>query len=386
MLKTIISAYYCDNYEKDNVQNIVDKILKSLGNVSDIIKPNSRVLIKPNLLSAYTPEQSITTHPEIVRAAVNIVKSCGAVPVIGDSPGNLLKGVEYVWEKTGMLSLAKEENVELINFETAGSVEVSITHPTIKHIHITKALIDCDWIINLPKLKTHTFMGFTCGIKNFYGCISGARKVEYHKLAPTPYDFSNLLSEIYRMLKEKVLFTLVDGVVGIEGNGPSLHGEKRKFGIIAGSSDTVTLDAFIFKAFGGKVNSKFIKPLKDKKLGNTDLQNIIFVGDPLNKFDFSNIKFPVTKILNIIPRWLAIFVGKYIGKFFWLKPRVDVSKCVGCLQCVKSCPVKAIIKEYGNTKPVVLKEKCISCFCCHELCTHKAINIDESFLAAIFLK
>ncbi|MDD2524153.1 MAG: DUF362 domain-containing protein [Endomicrobiia bacterium] len=386
MLKTIISAYYCDNYDdEDNVQNLVDKTIKSLGNISDIIKPKTKILIKPNLLSAYTPNQAVTTHPTIVRAVVRLVKSLGAVPVIGDSPGNLLKGVEYVWKQTGMLDLAREEQVELINFETAGSIEVSISHPTIKYLHMTKALIDCDGIINIPKLKTHTFMGFTCGIKNFYGCIPGARKIEYHKLAPTQQDFSYLLSEIYRMLKEKVLFTLVDGVIGLEGNGPSLHGEKRKFSIIAGSYDTVTLDTFILNAFGVK-NNVFLKPLKEKQLGNTDLHNIIFVGDKLTKFDFNNIKFPVTRILNMIPRWLAVCIGKYIGKLFWLKPSVDKEKCVVCLQCVRSCPVKAISIIEGSIKPFVNRDKCISCFCCHELCTHKAINIDESFLAKIFIK
>ncbi|MGE4385325.1 MAG: DUF362 domain-containing protein [Endomicrobiaceae bacterium] len=386
MLKTIVSAYYCDSYDDEyHVQNIVDKTIKSLGNISDIIKPKSKILIKPNLLSAYTPDQAVTTHPAVVKAVVRLVKSLGAVPVIGDSPGNLLKGVEYLWKQTGMLDLAKEEQVELINFEVSGSVEVSIDHPAIKYIHITKALIDCDGIINIPKLKTHTFMGFTGGIKNFYGCIPGARKIEYHKLAPTQQDFSCLLSEIYRMLKEKVLFTLVDGVIGLEGNGPSLHGEKRKFGIIAGSYDTVSLDTFIFNVLGGK-NKVFLKPLREKNLGNTDLHNIILVGDKLNKFDLKNIKFPVTRILNMVPRWIAVLIGKHLGKFFWLKPSVDQEKCVACLQCIKSCPVKAITLIGDGIKPVVNREKCISCFCCHELCTHKAVNIEESFLAKFFIK
>ncbi len=386
MLKTIVSAYHCDDYDKDNVYNIVENIIKSFGNISDIIKPNTKILIKLNLLSAYTPDQAITTHPEIVRAVINIIKKAGAIPIMGDSPGNLTHGIEYIWDKTGMLQLAKEENVELINFEACGCVEVSIQHPNIKQIYITKAIMDCDAIINLPKLKTHTFMGFTCGVKNFYGIIPGVRKAEYHKLAPTPKDFSYLLSEIYRMVKEKLLFTIVDGVYGLEGNGPSLSGQKRKYGIIAGSQDTVMLDTFILDKMGIKSrNNVLLKPLKEKKLGDTNLQNMIYVGDNVFEFNFGKTKLPVTKFLTLLPSWLARFITKYAGRLFWVKPNIIESKCVGCLQCMKSCPVKAIVKDKDGVKPVIQKEKCIGCFCCHELCLHKAVEIKESFVASFFM-
>ena len=386
MLKTIVSAYYCNDYSKDKIYNVVNNALKSLGVLSDIIKPNTKILIKPNLLSAYTPEQAITTHPEIVRAIVKIVKKAKAVPVIGDSPGNILNGIKHVWEKTGMLQMAKEENVELINFENVGSAEVSIQHPTINQIHVTKALIDCDAIINLPKLKTHTLMGFSCGVKNFYGCIPGARKIEYHKLAPTPEDFAYLLSEIYRMVKEKILFTLVDGVVGLEGNGPSLSGEKRNFNIIATSRDTVTLDTFLLSRMGFKSQDNILlKPLREKHLGNTNLKNVLYIGDNINGFDFSDVKLPITKILNFLPRRFTRFAAKLFGKLFWVSPFIIEEKCIGCFQCVKSCPAKAITVS-ENKKPVINRGKCISCFCCHELCSHKAIDIKESFLISFFIK
>ena len=386
MLKTIVSAYHCDDYDKDNVHNIVENIVKSFGNISDIIKPNTKILIKLNLLSAYTPEQAITTHPEIVRAVIKVIKKAGAIPVMGDSPGNLTHGIEHIWDKTGMLQLAKEENVELINFEACGCVEVSVQHPNIKQIYITKAITDCDAIINLPKLKTHTFMGFTCGVKNFYGIIPGVRKAEYHKLAPTPKDFSYLLSEIYRMVREKLLFTIVDGVYGLEGNGPSLSGQKRKYGIIAGSQDTVMLDTFILDKMGIKSkNNVLLKPLKEKKLGDTNLQNMIYVGDNASEFNFGKTKLPVTKFLTLLPSWFARFVTKYAGRLFWVKPNIIESKCVGCLQCMKSCPVKAIIKSKDKTKPIIQKEKCIGCFCCHELCLNKAVEIKESFVASFFM-
>ena len=293
--------------------------------------------------------------------------------------------MEYVWDKTGILQVAKEENAELINFETVGSVELAIEHTNMKSIYLTKALINCDYIINLPKIKTHTFMGFSCGIKNFYGCVPGARKVEYHKLAPTPYDFAQLLAEIYRIVKDKLILTIADGVYGLEGNGPSLSGTKRNYNMIIASRDTITLDMFILNLLGSKYDKAFIDMLKNKKLGNTDISNVIYYGDNTNLFNTKKVKFPSTRILRIFPRKIALFAGKLFGKLIWIKPKIDNNKCVGCLQCLKSCPVKAIQKmETG--KPMVDKTKCISCFCCHELCTHKAVKIEKSIIAGIFVK
>jgi len=386
MAKTIISGFYCNNYEPKRIADIVDEIFKALSVNSEIIKPNSKVLIKPNLLSAYTPDQAITTHPEIVRAVIRKVKSLKAVPVVGDSAGNMLRGMEYVWEKTGMLQVAKEENIELVNFETMGSVELAVEHPTIKNIYLTKALINCDYIINIPKVKTHTFMGFSCGIKNFYGCVPGARKVEYHKLAPSPYDFAKLLTEIYRIVNDKLILTIADGVWGLEGNGPSLSGIKRNFNMIVASRDTVTLDTFLLDMLGSKSDKKFIDMFKNKNLGNTDISNIIYYGDNVSLFNTKKVKFPSTWILRILPSKFALLVGKIFGRLIWIKPKIDTKKCVGCLQCMKSCPVKAIYKKNNSVKPVVDKAKCISCFCCHELCTHKAVKIEKSIIAGMFVK
>lgn len=383
MIKTVISSSYCSKYD-DNIDGIVLKTLQPLGILTDIIKPNSKILIKPNLLSARRPDEAITTHPSIVRAVIKIVKSCGATPFIGDSPGNILKGIEHIWQQTEMAKIASEENIKLISFEGVGGKEFQINHPTIKSINIAKVIFDFDGIINIPKLKTHTLMGLTCGVKNFYGCVPGITKIEYHKLAASPHDFALLLSEIYRVLKDKILFTVLDGVEGLEGNGPSTGGIKRNYNIICASRDTVALDTYITKCIEKKHGKNFfIKTLKN--VGNTDFNSFEFAGDNVDKFNFQNIKLPITKILNMIPVWLTRIIGKYIGKLIWIKPVIEQDKCVKCGQCIKSCPAKTIIKN-NNGIIYIDKSNCISCFCCHELCGYKAIDIEQSFFAKLFIK
>jgi uncharacterized protein (DUF362 family) len=146
-----------------------------------------------------------------------------------------------------MERVCREENVELINFEAVGSKEFDIGDENIKRVNFSNAVLDCDGIINLPKLKTHMLMGFSAGIKNFYGTVPGLMKVEYHKYASKNKDFADLLSIIYLFFKNKIRFTLVDAVLSIEGNGPSA-GEVRKTDLIAASTDTAVLDTYLMNA------------------------------------------------------------------------------------------------------------------------------------------
>jgi uncharacterized protein (DUF362 family) len=250
-MKTKVSFAKCDTYNFKEVFSAVRKAVELVGGISSFVKPGERILLKPNLLSAKEPERHITTHPEVVRALIRLVKEAGATPLLGDSPGGAIKGVARVWEKTGMKKLADEENVELVNFETIGAVEIEIHHPKIKSIHVSKAVLDCDGIINIPKLKTHSLMIFTGCIKNLFGIIPGLRKAEYHKLAPFPDEFGHLLGEIYLYVKDRIRLNLVDGIVGMEGNGPS-SGELRKMDVIVAGADGVAVDTAITAMLGFK--------------------------------------------------------------------------------------------------------------------------------------
>ena len=375
-MATKVSLIKCGSYGQAEVQSAVSKAVDAIGGIKAFVKPGMKILLKPNLLSARTPDRHVTTHPEIVRAAIRLVRDAGGIPVIGDSPGGAVKGVERVWTETGMKKLAEEENVKLVNFETSGTLEIQIDHPLIHSVHISKVPLEADGIINLPKLKTHGLMIFTAGVKNFYGTIPGLRKGEYHKLAPYPDDFGHLLSEIYHIVKPKVLFSLVDAVTAMEGNGPS-SGDLRNLYFVAASSDTVALDICLMTLLGFKPSKLgTIKYLSKSHAGELDPSKIETVGDPKESFNVSGFNFPTNWRINLIPK---AFI-KLVGRFIWMKPFVVPELCVNCRLCVNSCPVKAI-KDGPDGKPVVELEPCISCLCCHELCPHKAIELRGSFLA-----
>ncbi|MDR3049981.1 MAG: DUF362 domain-containing protein [Elusimicrobiota bacterium] len=371
-----ISLIKCADYK--DAEESVNKAIDLIGDISSFVKPNEKILIKPNLLAPKEPQKAITTHPEIVRAAIRLVKKAGAFPIVGDSPGGAVRDIENLWEITQMRQVCKEENAELVQFEAVGAQSFDIGDKNIKQVTFSKAAIDCDGIINLPKLKTHSLMSFTCGIKNFYGCVPGLLKVEYHKYASKNKDFASLLTNIYLFLKNKIRFTLVDGVWGMEGNGPSA-GEPRQMNIIAASKDTPFLDAYLMAALGYDISKNYI--LKNLGITKNSLADIEMLGNDIKDFDLANLKFPKSRILDSIPP----IIVKTLGKLLWIRPSINKQICVKCFLCANSCPAKAISASIDKF-PQVDDKKCISCFCCHEMCPYKAIDFKKSFLAGLFVQ
>ena len=111
----------CDSYDK--ALESVTALLKEAGFPSDELKGKS-VIVKPNLLTDREPDRAVTTHPEVLRPILRALKNVGAIPAIADSPASATK-LEQVWDKTGMRTLCREEDVELINAEKSGSTKMT---------------------------------------------------------------------------------------------------------------------------------------------------------------------------------------------------------------------------------------------------------------------
>ena len=244
MKKSVIYIGKSDSYQFESVEKAVKSCVNDLGGVSSFIKADDKVLIKPNMLQAKPPEEAITTHPQVLEAVINIVQDAGGIALVGDSHGGPAEGLQKYWDITGYNEVCKRCDVELVNFEKSG---VYIKERNGRKYYIAKPVLDCDCLINLPKLKTHSLTVFTCAIKNMYGTIPGQRKTEYHKLAPKTTDFAELVVDIYALTKPQL--NIVDGIVSMEGMGPA-GGNLRDLGLILASTDGLALDSFICHMLG----------------------------------------------------------------------------------------------------------------------------------------
>ena len=371
MKKSVIYIGKSDSYQFESVEKAVKSCVNDLGGVSSFIKADDKVLIKPNMLQAKPPEEAITTHPQVLEAVINIVQDAGGIALVGDSHGGPAEGLQKYWDITGYNEVCKRCDVELVNFEKSG---VYIKERNGRKYYIAKPVLDCDCLINLPKLKTHSLTVFTCAIKNMYGTIPGQRKTEYHKLAPKTTDFAELVVDIYALTKPQL--NIVDGIVSMEGMGPA-GGNLRDLGLILASTDGLALDSFICHMLGKN-------PLKvptnriayEQGLGEANINEIDNLLDvPIIK-DFKwppNIAGTIDRIPEPIMRGLL--------NLMWSRPEINSEYCIKCGKCIESCPVNAITNDV--LIPDFDYSKCINCLCCMEMCPEKAVYLEQSLLEKI---
>ncbi len=107
------------------------------------------------------------------------------------------------------------------------------------HLRLSQEAMEADAVINLPKVKSHTQLTLTLGVKNLFGCVPGKMKAWWHMEAGNPNRFGEMLVETARAIAPDL--TILDGIIGHEGNGPS-GGEPRFLGLLGASRDVFALD------------------------------------------------------------------------------------------------------------------------------------------------
>ena len=361
-----VSLARCPDYNSEAVFAAVKKAVDLVGGIDYYVKRGTKVLVKPNLLSARLPEEAVDTHPEVVRAVVRLVKNAGGTPLVGDAPGGYGANIDEIFDKSGMRKMAAEEGVELVKFGASRFVD---------GIPFTRYLSECDCVISVPKLKTHCLTVLTAGIKNMYGTVVGLYKVERHSKAPGEKEFAAIVAKIYSIARPHL--TVLDGIVAMEGNGPS-GGEPRKMELVMAGSDAVAIDAVISAILGLEPFDVLVtKEAHAKKLGEADLTKIELTGDDAEGFAAMDFKLPQTIALKLVPNALA----RGIASLVRFKPCINFNACKKCNLCKTTCPVAAI--TIGEKECFIDYKKCVSCFCCHEVCPYKAIYIKRNILTKL---
>ncbi|WP_353932524.1 DUF362 domain-containing protein [Okeanomitos corallinicola TIOX110] len=230
-----VSLIQAKSYEQQALRESLTTLLEPLGGIAAFVKPGNRVLLKPNLLTSSRPTKECTTRPELVRAVAEMVIEVGGKPFLGDSPAfGSAKGVAIA---NGLLPILEELNIPIVEFH---GKRYQTVNDNFNHLLLSKETMEADVIINLPKVKSHMQLTVTLGVKNLFGCVPGKMKAWWHMEAGKDANrFGEMLVETARAINPNL--TILDGIIGHEGNGPS-GGEPRDLGVLAASDNVFALD------------------------------------------------------------------------------------------------------------------------------------------------
>lgn len=352
-----VSVMECKSY--DFAEKIVQGIFTDLEIEKMFV--NKKVLLKVNLMLADVPEKSVNTHPEFVRAVIRNIKRLGGYPYIGESSG-AYGFTKEAFEISGIAKVAQEENVEMINFDACPSEKAVISGTCLTHIYLPKILRDMEVLVSLPKLKTHRQLLYTGALKNLVGLIPGSHKVSFHLVSRNLNELAQAIIDLNCHVKFHL--GIMDGVWGMEGNGPT-SGSRRESRFIAASRDLVALDSVCSHLMGFRPQEILTNRIAaERGLGNASLGRIEISGD-----------FPAASLMpfqrpqdRLKLRSNPVFF-KWRSKLISPYPIRDL--CKNCHQCVRFCPTGAI----GSVQVRIDMKKCIRCYSCYENCTSHAIKL-----------
>jgi uncharacterized protein (DUF362 family) len=210
-----------------------------------------RVLLKPNAGRVASPGSGITTHPEVVAAAIDAFREAEADVAVGESP---IIGVrlQEAFEVGGIAGVAAERGCPLVDLDRRRFVKVALPEGRVIHsLRVCADVLEFDFVVSIPVMKTHMHTGVTLAVKNMKGCLWRRSKVKLHMLPPVegsdekPIDVA--IADMSSVVRADL--AVIDGTVGMEGLGPGA-GRAKPLGAVVVSADPFAADAVACRLMG----------------------------------------------------------------------------------------------------------------------------------------
>jgi len=248
----------------------------------------------------------------------------------------------------------------------------------IKRFEIITPVLEADGLINLCKLKTHGFMSMTGAVKNLFGVIPGRTKPGYHAKLSHPDRFAAMLLDLAEYISPRL--SIMDAVIGMEGNGPS-GGNPKKAGFLLAATNPLALDVAAGEMMGlRKKDNPILSEAERRGLKPVYPDDIELVGADFKDLKIPGFVLPKTIVKGSgfgIPSVLGNLVRSLLVKAATLKPVINRDKCTACGACRDACPVK-VITLIDNCYARIDPKNCIRCYCCHEMCQYDAVELRSS--------
>jgi uncharacterized protein (DUF362 family)/NAD-dependent dihydropyrimidine dehydrogenase PreA subunit len=374
-----VSIARVTTYDPAAIEQAVRAVLAPLGGMATFVAPGARVVLKPNLLMPSAPERAICTHPELLRAAARLAQDSGAAVVEAtDSPG--VGSASRCARRLGL-----GDGDPFVVRDAGDGVDVAPPGAPFHRVKVISHLLDADLIINVPKAKTHGQMVMTAAVKNSFGVVVGMEKAQWHfRAGRSLQDFARLLLHVHALVAPRL--SILDAVVGMEGNGPSA-GDPRPLGFLMASTNAHALDAVLARIWG--LDPQRIPTLAmARDLGLLpSFDGIQVIGaepERLRPRPAWRLARPAPLRGFGGPAWFSAFLERLMA----VRPEIDRGECIACGECVRVCAAHAIALQPADVRPgppvTIDREQCIACFCCQEMCPEGAIRVSAGLAARMF--
>lgn len=365
-----VSVLSCSEYELNILMTTIKKSLDNIIDCDAVFTEGKRVYLKVNAVSPQNGNRAYTTNPLFLQALIRILKQYPVTIIVGDNPP--YRELKQVLTGNGMLRVIEEEQVILSD----NTKTITINNPTpiiYSSFEVSREMVEADILINLPKLKTHSFTYYSGAQKNLFGLIYGLAKAQWHVKASDPSLFGTMINDLY--LASKNQFTsnhfihLMDAIDVLEGEGPTTGGTKRYLGYIIASTNAISLDRIALELAGLDYTKSFITmKAAEHQIEPTALSEILIVGSRL-RLPSQRLKEPektMSKTKIIRRQWVKNLVLEL--------PIINHILCIKCGECTKICPLGTMKINKKGDFPKFNRNKCIRCWCCSEVCPVAAIR------------
>ena len=278
------------HYNADLAATIAES-LRNLGLTREQIR-GKRILLKPNLVETALGHAHINTHPAVIVAAAEVFRRMDAGSIVVAEAQGHRRDSWLVLDESGMGAALEEAKLEFVdlNHDDVEAVPAAGGWSNLEKLYLPKTLLQADLIVSVPKLKTHHWAGVTCAMKNFFGVMPGI-VYGWPKNVLHYAGIENSILDINATVKPHL--AIVDGIVGMEGDGP-IMGTPKELGCIVMGTNLPAVDATCVRLMG--LQPSGIKYLSGAsgKLGPIHEQNISQRGETINslKQRFHMLDFP----------------------------------------------------------------------------------------------
>ena len=376
-IRSKVAVLRCEDYSEEHVCEVMKNGIDLIGGIGSFAGPADNILVKPNFLHSSDESRAVTTNPSVIRGMLRILSEAGCTKVkYGDSPamGSCRDAAAALGLTDGLYGASIADMNEAVSVDFPEGT-------TAKQFYFAREITEADCIIDLCKMKTHALERITGAVKNAYGFICGKHKAAGHVKYPNDTGFARMLTDIHRAVKPRL--HIMDGIVAMEGNGPS-SGEPVRMNVMLFSADPVALDTvfcwlvdldpiLVPTNYQGQIAGIGTCTEEDIEVVtlNGEGQEETLSKDELFR-RMGNPDFDVPR--DGSGSFLSVF-SRVVTKLS--RPKIDRSKCVHCGVCVGHCPVPGGAVHFDNGRdrpPVYDYGKCIRCYCCQELCPAEAIR------------